>query len=248
MWHLGFPSGHWQSQIDYRSIAWRQCNAVIQHQYEQIWTLYWLQASSCESMILPRLQSFFVDYLWLPFPSLEQNVDFFFPHPFVSSNFYRQGHFMIPQSGNVAGTFARAVVKLFNIWSDKKKIYRLPERLAGEVTFWWFIGPWTLTVSHGNILEISTKEKCWFSMQTKGRLLWTLHKTSSGIVFCWCDVGYVKATCCSVDSRATDGHGFWQDLLRKWNLGAAIRGGGYQGAVLMSICHGNHPTWASQNG
>jgi hypothetical protein len=31
-------------------------------------------------------------------------------------------------------------------------------------------------------------------------------------------------------------------------LGAAIRGGGYQGAVLMSICHGNHPTWARQNG
>ena len=135
-----------------------------------------------------------------------------------------------------------------SIFEVTKKIYRLPERLAGEVTFWWFIGPWTLTVSHGNILEISTKEKWWFSMQTKGRLLWTLHKTSSGIVFCWCDVGYVKATCCSVDSRATDGHGFWQDLLRKWNLGAAIRGGGYQGAVLMSICHGNHPTWASQNG
>lgn len=81
-----------------------------------------------------------------------------------------------------------------SIFEVTKKIYRLPERLAGEVTFWWFIGPWTLTVSHGNILEISTKEKCWFSMQTKRRLLWTLHKTSSGIVFCWCDVGYVKAT------------------------------------------------------
>jgi hypothetical protein len=44
------------------------------------------------------LQSFFVDYLWLPFPSLEQNADCFFPHPLVSSKFYRQGHFMIPQS------------------------------------------------------------------------------------------------------------------------------------------------------
>ena len=180
-------------------------------------------------------------------------IVFFRIHLSVQNSTGKDTLWFLNLSGNVAGTFARAVVKLFKIWSDKKKYTGYlgnelnEERLAGEVTFWWFIGPWTLTVSHGN-LEISTKEKCWFSMQTKGRLLWTLHKTSSGIVFCWCDVGYVKATCCSVDSRATDGHGFWQDLLRKWNLGAAIRGGGYQGAVLMSICHGNHPTWARQNG